>query len=163
MSLPYKLLLVGDSAVGKSCLLLRYANDDFSDAFIPTMGVDFRIKTLEFEDKTFKLQIWDTAGKERFQTNTSSWYHNVKGIIVVFDVTNRQSFENVPTWLAKIEGSISENVSVSLVGNKIDLDQIREVTDDEARAFATEHGIDYVPTSAKTAENVELAIQKQLK
>ncbi|KAL0215722.1 hypothetical protein P9112_007906 [Eukaryota sp. TZLM1-RC] len=162
----YKLLLIGDSAVGKSCLLVRFADGDFSDTFTTTIGVDFKIQTVEIDGKTIKLQIWDTAGQERFRTITASYYHGAQGIIVVFDVTKRQSFENVQMWLREIEDSASENVSILLVGNKTDLTEQREVTDEQARAFAAERGIEYTPTSAKTAENVEsafLRLAKQIK
>ncbi|KAL0220881.1 hypothetical protein RCL1_000735 [Eukaryota sp. TZLM3-RCL] len=162
----YKLLLIGDSAVGKSCLLVRFADGEFSDTFTTTIGVDFKIQTLDIDNKTIKLQIWDTAGQERFRTITASYYHGAQGIIVVFDVTKRQSFENVQMWLREIEDSATENVSILLVGNKTDLADQREVTDEQAKAFAAERNIEYIATSAKTAENVEnafLSLARQIK
>merc|ERR1712159_656276 len=95
----FKLLLIGDSGVGKSCLLFRFADDTYQESYISTIGVDFKIRTVELEGKTIKLQIWDTAGQERFRTITSSYYRGAHGIIVVYDVTDQESFNNVKTWL----------------------------------------------------------------
>ncbi|WBY58514.1 ras-related protein Rab-1B [Plasmodium yoelii yoelii] len=99
----FKILLIGDSGVGKSCLLLRFADDTYTDSYISTIGVDFKIKTIEIDDKIIKLQIWDTAGQERFRTITSSYYRGAQGIIIVYDVTDRDSFNNVKNWIIEIE------------------------------------------------------------
>ena len=97
----FKLVLIGDSGVGKSCLLLRFADDSFTDSYISTIGVDFRFRTVTIDKKTVKLQIWDTAGQERFRTITSAYYRGAHGIIMVYDVTSEESFEHVEEWLSK--------------------------------------------------------------
>ncbi|KAL2526976.1 Ras-related protein RABD2a [Abeliophyllum distichum] len=153
----FKLLLIGDSGVGKSCLLLRFADDSYLESYISTIGVDFKIRTVEQDGKTIKLQIWDTAGQERFRTITSSYYRGAHGIIIVYDVTDQESFNNVKQWLNEIDRYASENVNKILVGNKSDLADNRAVSYDTAKAFADEIGIPFMETSAKNATNVEQA------
>ncbi|KAE9597433.1 putative small GTPase superfamily, P-loop containing nucleoside triphosphate hydrolase [Lupinus albus] len=153
----FKLLLIGDSGVGKSCLLLRFADDSYLDSYISTIGVDFKIRTVEQDGKTIKLQIWDTAGQERFRTITSSYYRGAHGIIVVYDVTDQESFNNVKQWLSEIDRYASENVNKLLVGNKCDLTANKVVSYETAKAFADEIGIPFMETSAKNATNVEQA------
>lgn len=114
--------------MGKSCLLLRFSDDTYTDSFISTIGVDFKIRTVELDGKTVKLQIWDTAGQERFRTITSSYYRGAHGIIVVYDVTDKESFENVKSWMAEIERYASDGVSKLLVGNKSDMTEQRAVS-----------------------------------
>jgi len=162
----FKLLLIGDSGVGKSCLLLRFADDTYTDSYISTIGVDFKIRTIELEGKTVKLQIWDTAGQERFRTITSSYYRGAHGIIVVYDVTDQDSFANVKQWLQEIERYASEGVSKLLVGNKNDMVDKKQVETDTAKEFADSISIPFLETSAKEATNVEqafLTMAKQIK
>ncbi|CAI0378446.1 unnamed protein product [Linum tenue] len=137
----FKLLLIGDSSVGKSCLLLRFADDSYVDSYISTIGVDFKIRTVEQDGKTIKLQIWDTAGQERFRTITSSYYRGAHGIIIVYDVTEMESFNNVKQW----------------VGNKCDLVENKVVDTQTGQALADELGIPFLETSAKDSINVEQA------
>jgi len=153
----YKLLLIGDSGVGKSCLLLRFADHSFTDSYISTIGVDFKIRTIELEGKTIKLQIWDTAGQERFRTITSSYYRGAHGIIIVYDVTDNESFNNVKQWLSEIERYACEGVTKLLVGNKNDLTGKKVVAAETAKAFAEKTNIQFLETSAKNATNVETA------
>eukprot|EP00762_Andalucia_godoyi_P008474 ANDGO_05747.mRNA.1 Ras-related protein Rab-1A len=153
----FKLLLIGDSGVGKSCLLLRFADDTYTESYISTIGVDFKIRTIELDGKTIKLQIWDTAGQERFRTITSSYYRGAHGIIVVYDVTDAESFENVKDWLSEIERYATENVNKLLVGNKCDLESKRAVSTETAKEQADQMSIPFLETSAKTAHNVEQA------
>lgn len=153
----FKLLLIGDSGVGKSCLLLRFADDTYTESYISTIGVDFKIRTIELDGKTIKLQIWDTAGQERFRTITSSYYRGAHGIIVVYDVTDNESFNNVKQWLHEIDRYACENVNKLLVGNKSDLTAKRVVSTEQGKEFAENLGIEFLETSAKTSTNVEQA------
>uniref|UniRef100_H3CFY0 RAB1A, member RAS oncogene family a n=1 Tax=Tetraodon nigroviridis TaxID=99883 RepID=H3CFY0_TETNG len=150
----FKLLLIGDSGVGKSCLLLRFADDTYTESYISTIGVDFKIRTIELDGKTIKLQIWDTAGQERFRTITSSYYRGAHGIIVVYDVTDQESFNNVKQWLQEIDRYASENVNKLLVGNKCDLTTKKVVDYTTAKSFADNLGIPFLETSAKSSTNV---------
>ncbi|KAK2707632.1 ras-related protein ORAB-1-like [Artemia franciscana] len=156
----FKLLLIGDSGVGKSCLLLRFADDTYTESYISTIGVDFKIRTIELEGKTIKLQIWDTAGQERFRTITSSYYRGAHGIIVVYDVTDQESFNNVRQWLEEIDRYACENVNRLLVGNKCDLAAKKVVDYQIAKDYADQLGIPFLETSAKNATNVEQAFLK---
>jgi len=151
----FKLLLIGDSGVGKSCLLLRFADDTYTESHISTIGVDFKIRTIQLDGKTIKLQIWDTAGQERFRTITSSYYRGAHGIIVVYDTTDGETFEHVKTWLHEIDRYASENVNKLLVGNKSDLTSKRAVETEAAKEFADSVHIPFLETSAKNATNVE--------
>lgn len=143
--------------MGKSCLLVRFADDTFTDSYISTIGVDFKIRTVELDGKTIKLQIWDTAGQERFRTITSSYYRGAHGIIVVYDVTEAESFANVKTWLSEIDRYASDNVNKLLVGNKSDLVERKVVDTAQAESFAKSLNISFLETSARTRENVEQA------
>mmetsp|Transcript_7058 Transcript_7058/g.9808 ORF Transcript_7058/g.9808 Transcript_7058/m.9808 type:complete len:209 (+) Transcript_7058:126-752(+) len=155
----FKLVLIGDSGVGKSCLLLRFADDSFTDSYISTIGVDFRFRTLKINKKTVKLQIWDTAGQERFRTITSAYYRGADGIIMVYDVTSQESFEHVDEWLNEVDRFANENTCKLLVGNKADLVEDRKVTADAARALAQRLNVQFLETSAKTSTNVTTAFQ----
>lgn len=153
----FKLLLIGDSGVGKSCLLIRFADDTYTESYISTIGVDFKIRTIELEGKTVKLQIWDTAGQERFRTITSSYYRGAHGIIIVYDVTDQESFDNVKQWLHEIDRYATDDVNKLLVGNKSDLTSKKVVTYEAAKEFADSVGMEFLETSAKNATNVEKA------
>ncbi|GMH25670.1 hypothetical protein Nepgr_027513 [Nepenthes gracilis] len=133
----FKLLLIGDSSVGKSCLLLRFADDSYVDSYISTIGVDFKIRTVELDGKTIKLQIWDTAGQERFRTITSSYYRGAHGIIIVYDVTEMESFNNVKQWLNEIDRYANDSVCKLLVGNKCDLVENKVVDRETAKVITS--------------------------
>ncbi|CAF3850162.1 unnamed protein product [Rotaria sp. Silwood1] len=186
-----KLLLIGDSGVGKSSLLLRFTNNSFDESFIPTIGVDFAVRTIQWHGqtaklsiddvfyesylatigvdfkirtmnhngKTVKLQMWDTAGDERFRTITSSYYRDIHGIILAFDVTNEKSFENINKWLEEIDQQATDALNVLLVGNKCDLTYDRLVGHETAKKLADSLNIPYIETSAKNSTNVEQAFQ----
>merc|ERR1711939_905039 len=117
----FKLLLIGDSGVGKSCLLLRFADDTYTETYISTIGVDFKIRTVEIDGKVIKLQIWDTAGQERFRTITSSYYRGAHGIIVVYDVTDHETYDAVERWMTEIDRFAGPEVNKMIVGNKCDM------------------------------------------
>ncbi|KAK4579083.1 hypothetical protein RGQ29_028953 [Quercus rubra] len=151
-----KLLLIGDSGVGKSCLLLRFSDGSFTTSFITTIGIDFKIRTVELDGKRIKLQIWDTAGQERFRTITTAYYRGAMGILLVYDVTDESSFNNIKNWICNIEQHASDNVNKILVGNKADMDESkRAVPTSKGQALADEYGIKFFETSAKTNMNVE--------
>jgi Ras-related protein Rab-8A len=150
-----KLLMIGDSGVGKTCLLLRYANDSFSPTFITTIGIDFKIKNVEVDGTRIKLQIWDTAGQERFRTITTSYFRGAQGILLVYDVTDRRSFESIRNWINQIQQHADVHVNKILVGNKCDMLNEKVVSTDEGKALAAEFGIPFYECSAKTNIHVE--------
>lgn len=152
-----KLLLIGDSGVGKSSLLLRFSDDSFSTSFITTIGIDFKIKTIELDGKRIKLQIWDTAGQERFRTITTAYYRGAMGILLVYDVTDEQSFQNIRNWIRNIEQHASDNVDKLLIGNKCDMVSEKQVEAARGQALAEEYGIDFFEASAKSNMNVNQA------
>ncbi|MES1920695.1 GTP-binding protein [Bonamia ostreae] len=152
--LLYKLLLIGDSGVGKSSLLLRFTDGSFEKSFISTIGVDFKIKKTKVDDKNVKLQIWDTAGQERFKTITSSYYRGAHGIIIVYDVTQRESFENVKSWMSEIDVHGSNEVEIVIVGNKVDQGDAREVSTEEGEQLANSLNVIFIEASAMTDEKV---------
>jgi len=150
-----KLLLIGDSGVGKSCLLLRFSEDSFAPSFITTIGIDYKIRTIELEGKKIKLQIWDTAGQERFRTITTAYYRSAMGVLLVYDVTDDKSFANIKNWIRNIEQHASENINKVLVGNKCDLMDKRIIDTQRGQSLADEFKIPFFETSAKNAIKVE--------
>ena len=149
--------MIGNSGVGKSCLLIRFTDDTFSDSYVTTIGVDFKIKTLEIESKSCKLQIWDTAGQERFRNIISSYYRGAQGIMLVYDITDLESFQNLNSWLIEIEKNASKNVYKILIGNKCDMENERKVTTQQGKEFADQYGMKFFETSAKNSTNVNEA------
>jgi len=152
-----KMLLIGDSGVGKSCLLLRFSDDSFTPSFITTIGIDFKIRTIELDGKRIKLQIWDTAGQERFRTITTAYYRGAMGILLTYDVTDDKSFNNIRNWMRNIEQHASENVNKILIGNKCDLVDKRVVDFGKGKALADEYHIKFFEASAKNSVNVDEA------
>lgn len=159
-----QLVLIGDTGVGKSCLLLRFADDTFTENYTSTIGVDFRFRTVKIDKKVIKLQIWDTAGQERFRTITSAYYRGADGIIMVYDVTSEESFRHINEWFLEVNRYASENTCKLIVGNKIDLPN-KLIPTETGEAYAAKLGMPFIETSAVSAENVEAAfetITKQL-
>lgn len=158
-----KTILIGDSSVGKSSLLYRYTDNDWNPYYIATIGVDFKVLTFERAGKVVKLQLWDTAGQERFRSITQSYYKGANSVLLVFDVADRESYENVRGWLRDIRTFGTDGVPVVLIGNKADLPaDKRQVSTEEATALAAELGFPYFETSARTGDNVLAAFEKSV-
>ncbi|VDD96273.1 unnamed protein product [Enterobius vermicularis] len=149
-------MLIGDSCCGKTCLLIRFNDGRFLDNnFISTVGIDYRNKMIEIDDSKVKLQIWDTAGQERFRSITSAYYRDADALLLIYDVTNRESFVHVRDWLARIQEYAKKTALITLVGNKIDLHNERKVKYEEAKHLAESYNIPFIETSAKTGHNVQ--------
>ncbi len=155
----YKILLLGDSTVGKTCFLLRYVDDSFLDLHMATIGLDYRLKTLILEEqKIVKVQLWDTAGQDKFRAITRNYYKGASGIILIFDVTNIKSYENIKKWINEIKEEISEKVAIVLIGNKIDNVQERKISKEQGDKLASEIGVKFFETSAKTGEGINESV-----
>ena len=151
----FKLILIGDSSVGKSSILSRFADNKFTESNISTIGVDFSVKTLEIENKIVKLQIWDTSGQCRFKSITQSYYRGAHGVVLVYDVSKPDSFQSLVQWLDNIEKHCVTKVNILIVGNKVDLG--RKVSQTDAMSFTLHHSAMHVETSAKLNLNIEKA------
>jgi small GTP-binding protein len=149
----FKLLIIGESGVGKTCLLLRFTDDSFTANHLTTIGIDFKIKIINLEEKQIKLQVWDTAGQERFRTITKTYYKGAHGIILTYDVTDENSFKNIRNWVKQIEQNAQSNVCKVLVGNKCDRED-RKISYEEGAKLASEFKMQFFETSAKSNYNV---------
>lgn len=158
----FKVVLIGDSAVGKSNLLSRFTRGEFSLDSKSTIGVEFAARTIQCDGKTIKAQIWDTAGQERYRAITNAYYRGALGALLVYDITKLSTFENVERWLAELREHADSNIVIMLVGNKCDLRHVRAVPTEQAAAFAEKHKLSFIETSALDSTNVELAFQKIL-
>ena len=152
----YKVLLLGDSTVGKTCFLLRYCDKTFQEAHLSTIGLDYRLKTMTLKNgKNIKLQIWDTAGQDRFRAITKNYYKGANGIILIYDVTNVQSYENVKNWISQIREEANPNVVIYLAGNKVDVsEQEKLVKTEDGKKIADEFKLKFYETSAKNGVNI---------
>jgi small GTP-binding protein len=153
----FKVILIGDSGVGKSNILTRYLNNEFNHNTKTTVGVEFGSKKNKIENYSIKTQIWDTAGQERYKSITNAYYKGSKGAVVVYDITNKKSFENVDKWISDLKTHSSKDVSVIIVGNKLDLEAKRQVTMDDGQNKAKIHNAAFMETSALTCENIDNA------
>lgn len=153
----FKLLLIGDSGVGKTSILFKFSEDTFSPAFISTIGIDFKIRTIEVDGRKIKLQVWDTAGQERFKTITTAYYRGAMGIMLVYDVSNLKSFENISNWIRNIEMHATQDVELMILGNKCDIADKRQITREKGEQLALQHSIKFLETSAKANINIEEA------
>ncbi len=150
-----KYIIIGDSAVGKSNILLRYIHDRFNEEFHSTIGVEFGAKNIQIDDQIFRIQIWDTAGQEAFRSITRAYYKNSVCACVVYDITNRSTFDNIKSWVEDCKKLSPKTVLMILVGNKIDLENKREVTYDEGNTFAGKNGMLFFECSAKAGKNID--------
>ncbi|KAG5529507.1 hypothetical protein RHGRI_030038 [Rhododendron griersonianum] len=153
----FKVVLIGDSAVGKSQILARFARNEFSLDSKATIGVEFQTRTLVIQHKSVKAQIWDTAGQERYRAVTSAYYRGAVGAMLVYDITKRQTFEHIPRWLEELRAHADKNIVIILIGNKTDLENLRVVPTEDAKEFAEKEGLFFMETSALEATNVETA------
>jgi len=153
----FKYIIIGDMGVGKSCLLQQFTEKRFPEDQPHTIGIEFGTRVIEVHNKVIKLQIWDTAGQERFRAVTRSYYRGAAGAIMVYDITTRSSFNHLATWLTDARNHTNPCTVMMLIGNKLDMAKQREVSFEEAEAFAKDNGLIYLEVSAKTGQNVEEA------
>ena len=155
----FKIVLIGDSGVGKTNILSRYLTDKFSSTTQPTVGVEFGSKIVKKGEKLIKLQIWDTAGQERYKSITSAYYKGAKGAFVVYDISRKGTFDNVDKWINELKNNGSEDVFILLVGNKSDLNDQREISEEEVKKKAEVYNIAFCETSALKGNNIEFAFE----
>merc|ERR1712216_291284 len=160
----FKVVLIGDSGVGKSNLLTRFTRNEFNRESKSTIGVEFATQTIQVEKKMIKAQIWDTAGQERYRAITSAYYRGAVGALLVYDITKHTTFDDVKTiWLEELRNNADANIVIMLVGNKSDLRHLRDVSTEDAYEFAEQHQLSFIETSALGGENVDKAFQNILK
>ena len=157
-----QLLIIGDSSVGKTSLITRYANGTFKEEYLATVGLDYFTKVEEINNQTIQVKLWDTAGQERFKSLTQNYFRNAQGVLLTFDVTNTESFDNLKDWINSIKKNMEGNnvfIPLIIIGNKIDMEDSREIQKEDAQKFSTENKYKYFETSAKTGEGVDDAIR----
>ena len=151
----YKIMVLGESKVGKTSLIKRFTKDQFGGVYLTTVGMDFQDKIIEIEDKKIRLQVWDTAGQERFRNVTKSYFQSSHGLLVVYDITDKESFEKINFWMKNIKENAPENAKLILVGNKCDLANERQVSYEEGEKKASNYNIKFFESSAKDGTNVK--------
>uniref|UniRef100_UPI00398F7E87 ras-related protein Rab-15 n=1 Tax=Pristiophorus japonicus TaxID=55135 RepID=UPI00398F7E87 len=151
----FRLLLIGDSGVGKTCLLCRFTDNEFHASHISTIGVDFKMKTIDVDGIKVRIQIWDTAGQERYQTITKQYYRRAQGIFLVYDITSERSFQHIMKWASDVDEYAPEGVQKILIANKADEEQKRQVGAEQGQKLAKEYGMDFFETSACTNYNIK--------
>ena len=154
-SVFFKILLIGDLGVGKSCVILRYVEGDFPGNIMSSIGVDFKTKQIELDDRLIKMQIWDTAGHEKFRTITTSYYKSAHAIIILYDITQKASFDHIRNWITEIDKFGKQGVLKVIVGNKLDMENNRKITKEAAENLALKYGIKLWEVSAKDNTNIE--------
>ena len=151
----YKILLLGDTSVGKTCFLLKYTDNKFQIKHMSTIGLDYRVKSITLKSgKPVKLQLWDTAGQDRFRAITKSYYKSANGVILIYDITSIQTFDNVKTWISQIKEQSSQDIVIYIVGNKTDMEEERKIKTEEGKKLADEYGFPFIETSAKSGLNI---------
>ena len=150
-----KLMVLGDSSVGKSSILSKYCKNEFMSKYITTIGIDFQIKYLNINNKRIKLQIWDTAGQERYRVVTKNYFNTSNGFVIIYDITSRESFNNINNWMEQIENIVGDRVKCIIFGNKNDLVSERKVQKEEGEELAKRYNCSFFETSAKEGNNIE--------
>ncbi|KAI8882967.1 rab11 protein [Backusella circina FSU 941] len=158
----FKVVLIGDSGVGKTNLLGRFTRNEFNLESKSTIGVEFATRSIQVDNKVIKAQIWDTAGQERYRAITSAYYRGAVGALLVYDISKHSTYESVGRWLKELRDHADSNIVIMLVGNKSDLRHLRAVPTDDAKQFASENGLSFIETSALDSTNVELSFQRIL-
>ena len=155
----FKIVLIGDTCVGKSCILVRFSDDVFVENYVTTIGVDFRFKTMIVKNKIAKIQIWDTAGQERYRSITTAYYRGAAAIIICCDSTNKESFYNINNWIDEISKYTDKDVDKLVLMNKCDLIQERQIDKNEISKFEKENGLKIMEVSAKTGNGIDKAFE----
>jgi Ras-related protein Rab-1A len=150
-----KILLIGDTSVGKTSILCKYIDDEFSDTYLSTIGIEFKIKSLIINGKKVLLRIWDTSGQERYRSITQNFYRNANGILFIFDITKKETFDNIKIWLTDSENCEDNKVAKMLIGNKIDLENKRKIDNETIKKFAEKKEMKYFEASAKEGINID--------
>lgn len=150
-----QLMLIGDCGVGKSSIMMRFSDDHYQPNYVATIGIDFKVKTVEMGGKKVKVRIWDTAGQERFRTITDAYYRSADGIVIVYDITSRASFDNVKRWIRDIQNKAHPDINIILVGNKYDAEDLRQVMKEEGASLGQAYGIEFIEASAKTGHCIK--------
>ena len=154
-----KLLIVGDSTVGKTNFIMRFISDKFNESYMTTSGIDLKSKDIEIKNKNIRIQIWDTAGQEKYRAITRNLYLKVLGVLIIYDITNEKSYNNLKTWVQLIREDCGSHMQIIIVGNKCDLDSERKINQEEVMKYAKKEKIEYIETSCKTGENVQKAVK----
>ena len=158
-----QILIIGDSSVGKTSLITRYINGTFKEEYLATIGLDFYSKEEIIDNKTINIKLWDTAGQERFKSLTQNYFKNAEGVLLTYDITNNESFENLKDWMASIKKNMEGKnffIPIIIIGNKIDMEESREINKEDAEKFAKENNYKQFETSAKTGEGGDNAIRE---
>ena len=156
--LTLKILIVGDSGVGKTNFILRFLNNEFNQNYMSTAGIDLKSGSIEIKNKKIRIQIWDTAGQEKYKAITKNLFLKVMGALIVYDITNENSFYNLQSWVSMVKEECGKHMKIVIVGNKSDLDSKRAISKEEVLNYAKEQKVEYIETSSKTGENIIKAI-----
>ena len=153
-----KILIVGDSTVGKTNFIKKYVENKFNESYFASTGIDLITTSIKIEGKSFKIQIWDTAGQEKYRAMTKNLFLKTQGIVIIFDISNETSFINLKSWMNDIKEECSADIPMILVGNKLDLEDKRVIDKERAMEFAKNEKLEYIETSSKTGENINKAL-----